>query len=31
MTYEGKLVDKLVGSYLGMPCVDISVMLSGSN
>ncbi len=31
VTYEGKLVDKLVGSYLGMPCVDISVMLSGSN
>lgn len=31
VTYEGKLVDKLIGSYLGLPCVDISVMLSGVN
>ncbi|MDE6297830.1 MAG: hypothetical protein K2L89_08280 [Muribaculaceae bacterium] len=29
VTYNGKLVDKLIGSYLSMPCVDISVMLSG--
>lgn len=31
VTYRGKLVDKLVGSYLSMPCVDISVMLTGAN
>ena len=31
ITYEGKLVDKLIGSYLGLPSVDISVMLSGVN
>lgn len=31
ITYRGKLVDKLVGSYLGMPSVDISVMLTGRN
>lgn len=31
ITYEGKLVDKLIGSYLGMPCVDINVMLSAAN
>ncbi len=30
VTYKGKLVDKLVGSYLGLPCVDINVMLAGS-
>lgn len=29
VTYNGKLVDKLVASYLSMPCVDISVLLSG--
>lgn len=28
VTYDGKLVDKLVASYLNLPCVDISVMLS---
>lgn len=28
VTYEGKLVDKLIGSYIGMPSVDITVMLS---
>lgn len=31
VTYEGKLVDKLIGSCLSMPSVDISVMLSGTN
>ena len=30
VTYHGKLVDKLIGSYLSMPSVDISVMLSGT-
>lgn len=30
VTYKGKLVDKLVGSYLSLPCVDINVMLAGS-
>ncbi len=30
VTYNGKLVDKLIGSYLSMPSVDISVMLSGA-
>lgn len=30
VTYNGKLVDKLIGSFLSMPSVDISVMLSGS-
>lgn len=29
VTYRGKLTDKLVGSYLGMPSVDIKVMLAG--
>lgn len=29
VTFNGKLVDKLIGSYLSMPSVDISVMLSG--
>ncbi len=31
VTYKGKLVDKLIGSYLGMPSADISVMLSAAN
>lgn len=31
VTYEGKLVDKLIASYLGMPSIDIRVMLSTSN
>ena len=31
VTYDGKLVDKLVASYLGMSCVDISVMLGHAN
>ena len=31
ITYEGKLVDKLIGSYLGLPSVDINVMLSAAN
>lgn len=32
VTYNGKLVDKLIGSYIGMPSVDITVMLShGAN
>lgn len=31
VTYEGKLVDKLIGSYLGMPSIDIAVMLSAAN
>lgn len=31
VTYKGKLVDKLIGSFLGLPCVDISVMLTGTN
>lgn len=31
ITYDGKLVDKLIGSYLGMPSIDISVMLSAAN
>ena len=30
VTFHGKLVDKLIGSYLGMPSVDISVMVSGT-
>lgn len=30
VTYNGKLVDKLIGSYLSMPSVDIAVMLSGA-
>nr|QIM10883.1 hypothetical protein Muribac1_0920 [uncultured Muribaculaceae bacterium] len=29
--YRGKLVDKLVASYLGMTCVDIKVMLAATN
>jgi alanine dehydrogenase len=31
VTYKGKLVDKLIGSYLGMPGVDLSMMLAGTN
>lgn len=31
VTYRGKLVDKLIGSYLSMPSVDISVMLTAAN
>lgn len=31
VTYEGKLVDKLIASYLSMPSIDIRVMLSTSN
>ncbi len=31
VTYNGKLVDKLIGSYLAMPSVDIAVMLSAAN
>lgn len=30
VTYDGKLVDKLIGTYLSLPSVDISVMLSGA-
>lgn len=31
VTFEGKLVDKLVGSYTSLPSVDIRVMLSATN
>jgi alanine dehydrogenase len=31
ITYRGKLVDKLVASYLSLPSVDIKVMTSPSN
>lgn len=31
VTYEGKLVDKLIASYLSMPSIDIRVMLSSTN
>lgn len=31
VTFRGKLVDKLIGTYLGLPSVDISVMLAGHN
>lgn len=31
VTYNGKLVDKLIGSYLSLPSIDIRVMLSTSN
>lgn len=31
VTYHGKLVDKLIGSYLSMPSVDIKVMLAVTN
>ena len=31
VTFNGKLVDKLIGSFLSMPSIDIRVMLSTSN
>lgn len=31
MTYRGQLVDKLASSYLGIPYVDLSVMIAHSN
>ncbi len=31
VTYHGKLVDKLIASYLGLPGVDIKMMLSVKN
>ena len=31
MTYRGKLVDKLAASYLGMPYVDLAVMIAHTN
>lgn len=31
VTYAGKLVDKLIASYLSMPSIDIRVMLSSTN
>lgn len=31
VTYDGKLVDKLIASYLGLPSIDIRVMLAGTN
>lgn len=31
VTYKGKLVDKLIGSMLGMPSVDIKIMLAATN
>lgn len=31
VTYEGKLVDKLIASYLSLPSIDIRVMLSSTN
>lgn len=31
VTYRGKLVDKLIGSYTSLPSVDITMMLSASN
>lgn len=31
VTYHGKLVDKLIASYLGMPGIDIKMMLSAKN
>lgn len=31
VTYRGKLVDKLVASYLNMPSVDIKVMIAATN
>lgn len=31
MTYRGRLVDKLAASYLGIPYVDLSVMIAHSN
>lgn len=31
ITYHGKLVDKLIASFLGLPSVDIKMMLSAKN
>lgn len=31
VTYRGKLVDKLIGSYTSLPSIDIRVMLSETN
>ena len=31
VTFDGKLVDKLIGSFLGMPSVDIQVLLAATN
>lgn len=31
VTYQGKLVNKLIGTYLGLPSIDISVMLAHTN
>lgn len=31
VTYHGKLVDKLIGSYTSLPSIDIRVMLSETN
>lgn len=31
ITYDGKLTDKLIGSYIGMPSIDLRVMLSSTN
>lgn len=31
ITYEGKLVDKLIASFLSLPSIDIRVMLSSTN
>ena len=31
VTYGGKLVDKLIASYLGLPGVDLSLLLAGGN
>lgn len=31
VTIHGKLVDKLIASFLGLPCVDIQVLLAATN
>ena len=31
VTFHGKLVDKLIGSFINLPSVDIKVMLAASN
>ena len=31
VTFDGKLTDKLIGSYTGMPSIDIRVMISSTN
>lgn len=31
VTFKGKLVDKLIGSYTGLPFADLSMMLASSN